>query len=36
MILQHSKKYLKGNYKESMFAEPITEHEIITEIDQLK
>ena len=30
------KKYLKGNYKESMFAEPITEHEIITEIDQLK
>ena len=30
------KKYLKGNYKESMFAEPITEYEIITEIDQLK
>ena len=30
------KKYLKGNYQESMFAEPIAEHEIITEIDQLK
>ena len=30
------KKYLKGNYKVSMFAEPMTEHEIITKIDQLK
>ena len=28
-------KYLKGNYRESMFAEPITEYEIITEIDKL-
>jgi hypothetical protein len=25
----------KGNYRESMFAEPVTEHEILTEIDNL-
>jgi hypothetical protein len=25
----------KGNYRESIFAEPITEHEILTEIDNL-
>ena len=28
-------KYLKGNYRESMFAEPVTELEILTEIDNL-
>ena len=33
VILQHSKNISK---KESMFAEPITEYEIITKIDQLK
>ena len=27
--------YLKGNYPESVFAEPITEYEIITEIEKL-
>ena len=27
--------YLKGNYPESMFAGPITEYEIITEIEKL-
>ena len=27
--------YLKGNYRESMFTEPVTEYEILTEIDNL-
>ena len=27
--------YLEGNYPESMFAEPVTEYEIITEIEKL-
>ncbi len=27
--------YLKGNYRESMFTEPVAEYEMLTEIDKL-
>jgi hypothetical protein len=35
MIGMSLEKYLEGNYRESMFAEPVTEYEILTEIDNL-